>query len=111
MIIYRPHRGLLIEAMREAKEFENFDMMKEYIAETANRDGMNILSVDDIVISTDRKSNDPRCGWKDVMHVCTKRYGNEDCIKKYGSPQCIGMCATKYTPCNKDYWDSQKNYG
>lgn len=33
MIIYRPHRGGLRQAMEEAVEFETFEVMKEYIVE------------------------------------------------------------------------------
>ena len=91
MIIYRPHRGSLAEAMEEAKEFNNEQEMKEHIAN--QWDGY--ISVDDIVI-TDNPHNDDRIGWKDTRYVCTKRFGEQDNIAVYGVPQCIGMCATEY---------------
>ena len=91
MIIYRPHRGSLIDAMAEAKEFNNEQEMKEYIAE--QWDGY--ISVEDIVI-IDNPQNDERIGWKDTRYVCSKRFGEQDNIEKYGVPQCIGMCATDY---------------
>ena len=36
MIIYRPHRGSLADAMAEAKEFNNEQEMKEYIVKQWN---------------------------------------------------------------------------
>ncbi len=91
MIIFRPHRGSLSEAMSEAKEFENEEQMKEYIVSK----WYGYISVEDIVID-DNARNDDRNGWKDTMYVCTKRMGDDDYIKEYGTPQCIGMCATDY---------------
>lgn len=92
MIIYRPHRGSLSDAMAEAKEFNNEKEMKEYIAK--QWDGY--ISVEDIVI-VDDSHNDDRIGWKDARYVCSKRFGEQDNIAKYGVSQCIGMCATDYT--------------
>ena len=99
MIIYRPHRGSLAEALVEAKEFNTIKEMKEYIVEE-NSFGAGIvnnplLSVKDIVID-DKMTNDTRIGWEDSRYVCTKQLGNDDYITKHGVPQCIGMCATKY---------------
>lgn len=37
MVIYRPHRGALKEAMAEAKEFNSIDEMKQYICDKHNR--------------------------------------------------------------------------
>ena len=36
MIIFRPHRRMLYEAMAEAKEFNNVEEMKEYIVKFWN---------------------------------------------------------------------------
>lgn len=91
MIIFRPHRGSLADAMAETKEFENEEQMKEYIV----KDWNGYISFDDIVID-DLVTIDERIGWKDTRYVCTKRLGDEDYIQKYGCPQCIGMCATDY---------------
>lgn len=91
MIIYRPHRGNLTEAMKEAKEFYNEQEMKEYIVQEWN----GCFSINDIVIVNENISDD-RIGWEDTRYVCTKRFGNQDNIALYGYPQCIGMCATKY---------------
>ena len=99
MIIFRPHRGSLAEAMAEAKEFASVEEMKEYIVKVWHDywAGSKILfSVEDIVINDDSEVNDERIGWEDSKYVCVKRMGNEDYVKKYGKPQCIGMCATKY---------------
>lgn len=99
MIIFRPHRGSLSEAMKEAKEFKNIDDMKEYIVKVWHEcwGGEKFLfSTQDIVINDESEVNDERIGWEDSKYVCLKRMGNEDYIKKYGKAQCIGMCATKY---------------
>ena len=37
MIIFRPHRSSLDETMKEAKEFDDVEKMKEYIVELWNR--------------------------------------------------------------------------
>jgi len=91
MIIYRPHRGSLYDAMEEAREFKDIQEMKEYIVELWD----NKFSLDDIVIENDCV-NDKRIGWKDARSICIKRLGKEDYIKKYKYPQCIGTCATNY---------------
>lgn len=96
MVIYRPHRGGMVESMAETVEFESLYDMKAYIVKKDFETwGRPMLSVDDIVIDEDVISDD-RIGWEDVRYVCTKRYGSEDFIEKYGCPQCIGYCATRY---------------
>lgn len=102
MIIYRPHRGGLAEAMAEAKEFETEEEMKRYIYEHHKAYCLDLgypnapFEIEDIEIDYERPIEDERIGWNDEMYVCVKRYGNEDYIKKYGTSQCIGMCATDY---------------
>lgn len=102
MIIYRPHRGLLTEAMAEAKEFQTEEEMKQYIYEYHKAYFHDLgcpdapFEIEDIVIDKENLHEDNRIGWHDTMYVCVKRYGNEDYIKQYGTPQCIGMCATDY---------------
>jgi hypothetical protein len=91
MIIFRPHRGSLADAMAEVKEFENEEQMKEHIV----KDWQWFISFEDIVIG-ELLINDKRIGWKDTRYVCTKRMGNDDYMKIYHCPQCIGMCATDY---------------
>lgn len=92
MIIYRPHRGSLEDAMREVKEFESIDQMKEFIV----KDWADAFSADDIVIDEKNPTPDERIGWEDTMYVCVKRMQDIDYIEKYGTAQCIGMCATRY---------------
>ena len=99
MIIFRPHRRLLYEAMAEAKEFDTVEEMKEYIVKLWHEDWggpKELFTVDDIVIDESSAVNDDRIGWEDSIHVCVKRMGDEDYMNKHGTPQCIGMCATKY---------------
>ena len=91
MLIYRPHRGSLADAMAEAKTFNSFDEIKEYVANQWNASWKHcILDPNDIVLC-DSIGDDDRIGWKDVRYLCTKKLGNEDYIKKYGCPQCIGF--------------------
>lgn len=93
MVIYRPHRGGLMDAMAEAKEFESFDEMKRYIYEQAEEfNGMKPFEIEDIVVD-DEGVEDLRIGWKDTRHVCVKRYFGRDFND---APQCIGMCSTDY---------------
>ena len=92
MIIYRPHRGSLDEAMKECKEFETVDEMKEFISrEWCALFGAQLFRPDEIVIGQDT-IEDSRIGWKDCRHVMVTRMGNE----RFPIPQCIGWCATKY---------------
>lgn len=89
MLIYRPHRSSLEEAMKEARTFNSFEDIKNYVAnEWNNLWGYQILNPDDIVL--DEKFYDDRIGWKDVHYLYAKKIGNEDYIKEYGHPQCIG---------------------
>ena len=92
MIKYRPHRGSLGEAMKEAREFETTEEMKKFIMNDWNNSGFgNLFDINDIVIG-DVLGDDDRIGWKNVRHVCIKRIGDADYMKEYGSPQCIGWC-------------------
>lgn len=102
MIIYRPHRGGLAEAMAEAKEFQTEEEMKQHICKHHKAYFLDLgypnapFEIEDIVIDKDNPHEDNRIGWNDAMYVYVKRYGNENYIKKYGTPQYIGMCATDY---------------
>lgn len=90
MIKYRPQRGGLDEAMAEAREFATYEDMKQYIVQ-GYAEWNHPFGVDDIVIG-ENIGNDDRIGWKNVRHVCTKRWGGHDYIQEYGCPQCIGWC-------------------
>ena len=95
MIIFRPHRRLLDEAMAEAKEFNTEKEMKEHIVKLWHEGwggSKELFTVDDIVIDKKSAVNDERIGWENSMYVCIKRLGDQ----KYKTPQCVGMCATKY---------------
>lgn len=103
MIIYRPHRGGLAEAMAEAKEFQTEKDMKKHIYESYKEMYADMFpdppfEIEDIVIDQTKCSDDKRCGWHDTRYVCVKRFGNE----VYDCPQCIGMCATDYERGNNE---------
>lgn len=115
MIIYRPHRGSLEDAMKEVKTFDNWYQMTHYIANNWNLAiGKKVIDPDNIVMD-DKSINDDRAGWKDVHMVLVTRVGNENFMEKYGNPQCIGYCTydvsnvkkystTKEVGCEKFYW-------
>lgn len=97
MIIFRPHRGTLADALAEVKEFNSVEAMKEYIlkdwtdwfAKFGRED--KPFQLEDIIID-EQSIDDERCGWHDCRYVCLKRLGKEI----YNVPQCVGMCATDY---------------
>lgn len=97
MIIYRPHRGSLKDALKEAKEFDSIDEMKQYIYNDWKKLYLELnykdapFEVEDILIDNE-SIEDKRCGWHDTRYVCIKRMWEEN----YNIPQCIGMCATNY---------------
>lgn len=81
---YRPHRGLLDDAMAEMKTFDTVDEMLDYIASRYS----DYLSKEDLSVSDDL-GKDHRIDWKETRYVCTKRFGAES----YATPMCIGMCS------------------
>lgn len=91
MIIYRPHRSTLDEAMKEAMVFNSEREMFEHIVK--QWDGL--IGAEDLSIS-EPLGDDERIGWKDCRYVLTNRCGNRDYIKLYGCTQCIGMCAYEW---------------
>ena len=114
MIIYRPHKGSLADALEKAKEFETEEKMKYHIMREYRDYAQGLLEMENNYIDSDSSKNakyidnplfdledividdetvdDDRCGWHDTRYVCVKRMVNEI----YDCPQCIGMCATDY---------------
>lgn len=84
MIKYRPHRGLLADAMAEMKTFSSADEMLDFVANQY----FEYLSREDLSIGEDL-GKDQRIDWTETRHVCTKRFGTEN----YKIPQCIGICS------------------
>lgn len=103
MIIYRPHRGSLPDALDEAKEFKSIKAMKRYIVakwtfpyreiykKTWKMKYHKSIKYKDIVID-DTVTDDTRCNWHDTRYVCAKRIDGVE----FDVPQVIGMCATIY---------------
>lgn len=87
MIIYRPHRGSLKEAMELRKIFKAESEMFEYIS--SQNDGA--VSVEDLSIG-EILGDDPRIGWKDCRYVLASRYGKE----RFSVPQAIGTCSYQW---------------
>lgn len=85
MFRYRPHRGSLEDAMKEAREFITMDQMFDYIV---NTDPFHLLQKEDLSIS-ENLGKDDRIDWSECRNVLTKRYGND----VYDTPQAIGWCS------------------
>ena len=98
MFKYRPHRGSLDEAMKEAKEFITMDQMFDYIVET---DPLHVLQKEDLYISKDH-CKDTRIDWSETRYVMAKRYGKND----YPLP--VGFCSMEDT-CIPEYFAKAKN--
>lgn len=62
MVIFRPHRGTLSDAMAEKQEFSNMYDMLYYLRHKYGKD---------IKITLTDPVNDKRIGWKDSMYVST----------------------------------------
>lgn len=82
MIIYRPHRGSLSDALSEAKEFSTWQELKEYVASTWNSMGFEQVESSDVTIKTDSIMDERIC-WEDTRMVLCKSYP-------------VGFCATQY---------------
>lgn len=91
MIIYRPVRGGLDEAMAEKRTFENIHEMFATIEKESKESGIFEIEKEWLLIDTE-VVNDTRIGWKDTRKVLTVRIGNQD----YLVPQCIGYMATEF---------------
>ena len=83
MIIYRPHRGSLSDALSEVKEFSTWQELKEYVASTWNSMGFGQVTSSDVTIKTDSIMDERIC-WEDTRMVLLKGYP-------------IGFCATQYS--------------
>lgn len=89
MVRYRPHRGSLLDAMAEAKNFNSIEEMFDYILDDWNKSGFGYaFSKSDLSVS-ENLGADHRINWKECRYILTKRMGD----KVYESPQCIGMCS------------------
>lgn len=92
MIIYRPHRGGLAEAMAEAREFSTAEEMLDYIvAANTDEEWGPAFDLEDLVLGSETK-DDLRNGWHDTRYVCTRRYYGQT----FDPPAPIGFCATDY---------------
>ena len=100
MFKYRPHRGALEDAMKEAKEFITMDQMFDYIVRS---DPFHALRKEDLSI-TENLGKDDRIDWSETRNVLTKRYGKD----VYDTPQAIGWCSMEdfYNPA---YFTEAKN--
>ena len=63
--IFRPHRGSLIDSLKEAIVFESLETLKEHV-----KKGYRCKNVEDVVLES--CGDDDRIGWKNVSYVCIK---------------------------------------
>lgn len=89
MIKYRPHRGSLEDAMKEAREFVSIDEIYTHILDDWNSSGFGELFDKEDLCVSESLGEDERAGLKDFRYVCTSRMVSET----YSQPQCIGMCS------------------
>ena len=74
MIIHRPHRGGLIEAMNEAREFKSLgDCIKTLIQEH-NKKGIFHIYEKDVYLIPYGLEGDDRIGWEDEFMICCAPY-------------------------------------
>ena len=90
-ILYRPHRGSLMDAMTEIKEFNSEQELKEYIVTKEKDYGYNIKPKD-ITIELYSDSGDDRIAWpksyivdgpSGVLGFLTYNVSLEDSLKAY----------------------------
>lgn len=88
MYIYRPHKGSLADAMKEARTFASKNDMFRHIVNEWNRNGVDMLTTEDLSLS-EIIGDDKRVLWEDCRYVLTKRLGSVT----FDCPQCVGTCA------------------
>lgn len=86
MLVYRPQRGSLNDAMKEAQNFKTKDDLFQFIS--SQYGGM--IRPEDITLSEDSIA-DHRVGWENVHMVLATRIGDLDLVALYGCGQCIGF--------------------
>ena len=91
-VIYRPQRRTLEDSVAEAQEFNSIEALKYHIVKAA-AGCREWFTTDDIMIDKASPINDEKIGWKDSMHVCVKRWGENT----FDRPICLGFCATDYS--------------
>jgi hypothetical protein len=107
MIIHRPHRGGLNEAMKETRQFTSLgECINTLIQEHNNSHPFFKLSESDIYLIPYGLNGDDRIGWKDTFMICCAPY---DLVKdrrgyelyyggKYNHPlQLFGFISTDFT--------------
>lgn len=86
MVIFRPHRGGLEEAMEEAMEFDSIDEMLKYICAKHNTAVPFFkIKTSDIYIK-DMKDSDERVGWYNLYYLIFERWSkisNQEGYLKY----------------------------
>jgi len=73
--MYRPHRGALEDAMKEAKEFDSLDDLLGYAALSGVDDVYGVLYTRDDLTLGEWEKDDHRIGWYKCRYVVSHRYG------------------------------------
>lgn len=85
MVIYRPHRGSLSDAMKEAIEFDSIEDMIEWICKDHN-DSCNYFQITPEEIYISDYGSDERVDWHNCFICCYERPSkikNFEGYKKY----------------------------
>lgn len=72
MLIYRPKRFLLEDAMKEARCFNTLDELKQYVVECNLWDGKKTFDAEDLVLGESTNGDDDRNGWRNNRYIYKK---------------------------------------
>ena len=101
IVIYRPHRGGLDEAMKEKQVFASFEELQKYVSGQFP-EWFSVRPCE--IVPSGNPVNDERIGWEDSDYLCIDSYENVQDKQgyekyfngRYDTPLCIGMFATKW---------------
>lgn len=75
MIIFRPHRSSLQEAMKEAKEYNNlYELLNDLVEKHNSFCSFFKIKISDLNISSYSSKGDDRVGWKDLFIIAFESY-------------------------------------
>lgn len=73
-ILYRPHRGMLADAMAESRAFQSIPEAREFIANSQSSEFFKIAPAD-IVCEHYGSGEDKRIGWQETYILTVKNWG------------------------------------
>ncbi len=84
MVIYRPNRGMLSEAMKQAREFDSRESMLEYVCQEHNKE-FSWFQITPEEIYLENYGTDERVGWHNCYMLLFERPSKIKNIKGYQS--------------------------